>query len=55
MVYFRLSMLGMFTYNSKVRSWWFNSASTDTEQEFNLLGVVSFKHCFAKLGDLRND
>jgi len=31
---------GMFTYNNKVRSWWFNSASTETEQEFNLLGVL---------------
>lgn len=30
----------MFTYNNKVRSWWFNSASTETEQEFNLLGVL---------------
>ncbi|XP_065071467.1 probable E3 ubiquitin-protein ligase HECTD2 [Rhopilema esculentum] len=31
---------GMFTYNAKTRIWWFNSASIDTEHEFNLLGVL---------------
>eukprot|EP00794_Sanderia_malayensis_P005513 gene5513-6198_t len=31
---------GMFTYNSKSNNWWFNSASTETDHEFNLLGVL---------------
>ena len=33
--------VGMFTYNSKARCFWFNPGCVECNQEFNLVGVVS--------------